>query len=609
MSRKARPVNNKSKSSQSFKLAKSNKVKTNWDLKHLYYKNETDPQIEKDITKAEKAYLKFAKKYRNRNFTKSPQSLAIALNDLEKLYQLPESRKPIYYFSYRLDLNSADSTAEKQLQLLSDRLTKVGNELIFFDVTISKIPKSKQKQFLNSKALSKYKYYLEREFMASKHILSEPEEKILSLKSNTSRYAWIAGTEKILNQQTVDHKGKIMPIAEVIEKLPDYPRVERHKVWLKLNQVLNRLAPIAENEINAIVQDKKVNDELRGYKKPYDATLLGYECEEKTFLNLLEVVENNYQISRDYYKLKKSLLPGKPTFIDRHEKLGKLPKYSFQHCVELCKSVFAELDNDYLKIFENMLANGQIDVYPKKGKTGGAFNSSAISQPTMVLLNHVDTFRSLECLAHEIGHAIHSEMSKVQPTFYQGYTLPTAETMSTFFEGLVKEKLLESLEGKQKLVILDYIISEKINAIMGCTARVKFELEFHDTIRSTGAMTSDELTRLFVSHMKQYVGNSFEIKPENGLSYIYISQFRRNFYHFTYAIGELGSSIMRSRLNTDPNFKSKLKTFLQAGGSKTVESIFKEAGIDLTKKSVYEEGLNILKDELSLYKNLVKTHK
>ena len=60
------------------------KIKTEWDLT-LYYKNEHDPQIEKDIVASINAYTSFAKKWRNKKFTSDANLLYKALTDYEAL--------------------------------------------------------------------------------------------------------------------------------------------------------------------------------------------------------------------------------------------------------------------------------------------------------------------------------------------------------------------------------------------------------------------------------------------------------------------------------------------------------------------------------------------
>src|SRR3989344_5316340 len=138
-----------------------NNIKIQWDLS-LLYKSVDDPQIEKDIVKAEKAYRAFAKKYTKRtDYLKNENVLVDALKDYKKLSDQAVS-KPYYYLYYRQDLNSKDEKVRAKMNLVSQRLQKLGNVVAFFSINLSKIPTSVQKKFLRSKKLISYRYLFKK---------------------------------------------------------------------------------------------------------------------------------------------------------------------------------------------------------------------------------------------------------------------------------------------------------------------------------------------------------------------------------------------------------------------------------------------------------------
>src|SRR5579872_2926963 len=167
-------------------------MKTSWNLE-LLYKSAKDPRIERDIKTFEKATEVFEKKYKGvagkptsaatQAFLKDENKLLAALTEYEKLAAMTESKRAVLYFYFRKDLNSTDQEAESMLNKLSDRLTKAGNKIVFFDLALGKIEPTYRKKFLKSKKLAHYRYMLERTFQTSHYNLSEPEEKILNLKS------------------------------------------------------------------------------------------------------------------------------------------------------------------------------------------------------------------------------------------------------------------------------------------------------------------------------------------------------------------------------------------------------------------------------------------
>ena len=179
------------------------KFKTEWDLT-LLYKSPTDPQIERDVQKVERLYADFAKKYdtKAKKYLENATALLKALSDYEKLSG-EASAKPFMYFHYRQHLNSADIVATEKIALLSNRATIAGNKVRFFELSLGKIAKEKQSSFLSNKKLSHFKVFLERIFSDARHALSEPEEKILSLKSLPAYSLWVQGNEKLLGSKYV----------------------------------------------------------------------------------------------------------------------------------------------------------------------------------------------------------------------------------------------------------------------------------------------------------------------------------------------------------------------------------------------------------------------
>lgn len=606
MSKNQKNKTNTFKYSATNKLPKLKSIKENWDLKKHYYSSEKDARIEEDLVKTEKAYASFAKKYQSLSWTKDAQSVIKTVTAYVKLIDLPGST-PAYYLSYRTELNSEDAVAEKLLNKLEERLTKMSNQIIFFDLALAKIPKTLQTTILSDPKAAKYKYYLTGVFEDAKYQLSEPEEKILNLKSNTSRGLWITATQKILNKKTIEWKGSVMPINGAIMQVENLPWKERHQMWNKIIPVLETVGEVAENELVALVLDKKVNDELRGYEKPYSATTKGYDSTDQTLETLVNVIQTKgYSLSSRFFKLKKKLLKKELSYIDRNESLSKSPVINFAAAVEIVRDVYYGTNPIYGQIFDEMLQNGQIDVWPKKGKSGGAFCSSGVNMPTVVLLNHNDSVDSLRTIAHEMGHAVHAYRSKTQPALYEGHTILTAETASTFFESLVADHMIAQATGKNKIALLDSSIGDRLMTMVMCIARFSAELEIHETIRSEGGMSWKEMATVLSKHLGKYAGPAIKMDYTDGLGVVNKIHYRSNFYQYSYSFGEIGSSIMRKRYHDDNSYISEVDKFLCLGESDNVENIFKAIGIDMGKEKTFLDGLKLIEDDIDLLEKLTK---
>lgn len=581
-------------------------AKETWDLPSLYYENEIDPRIEHDLVITEGAYRAFAKKHRSLKWLGTEAATLKAVKEYLDLESLPGS-KALYYFSYRQQLDANDTVAERALNRLSDRLTRVGNELLFFPLELAKMPADKRKKLLKHENAAPYRWFLKSLFADAKFQLTEPEEKTLNLKSLTSRSLWVTGTEKIINKKTIVWKGKPMPIHGALMQFEQLPCQERHQMWEKIKVVLKEVAEIAENELVALVLDKKVEDELRGYEKPYSATTRGYDSNDATLEKLVEVIAGRgYELSRRFFNLKRKALGTELTYIDRNESVGTEPRIPFSTAVSICRETFYDFDPEYGKYFDSMLERGQIDVWPKPGKGGGAFCSSGIGQPTMVFLNHNDSLESLRTLAHEMGHALHAFRSKSQPPYYEGHSILTAETASTFFESLAMESLLAKVGPEEQIAILNGMIGDRIGTMIMCIARFRFELEIHERIRKEGGMTWQEMSAALARHFSDYVGKSIDTKDEHGLIVVSKPHYRMNFYQYSYSFGEIGSSIMRARYKDDKSYGKEVDKFLSAGESASVEDIFRSIGIDMSEQETFHQGLDLLEKDIEKFEKLLR---
>ncbi len=587
------------------KQTKKGALKTEWNLK-LFYKSHNDPQIEIDLKKTEKAYTGFEKKYKIKDFIKDENNLFKALADYEILTEEVSSNHAFMYFHSAKDLNASDQKAEAAITQIIERLAKASNKIIFFELAVGRIPEEKQKQYLNSNKLKHFNYLLKGIFERARYNLSEAEEKILSLKSQPAHELWISGFDKLLSKQTVMWKNNELPLSKALSSISSLPIKDRYALQEKVLTTFKSISDFAEAEINAIYIDKKINDELRGLKNPYDATLLNHETDEKMVKALNLAVTKGYGISHRFYKLKAKLLKLKKlSYADRGVGIGKSVKVlSFEEGLKVVRDSFNEMDPHFAHILDSYLKNGQIDVYPKKGKTGGAYCWSNINTPTLVLLNHSDKMKEAMTLAHEIGHAIHGEYSKSQTPFYQGHSTAVAEVASTFFEQVVFDNVFKTLSPKEQIIALHDRINDTVSTIFRQMACFNFELNLHKAIREKGSVSKEEIAVMMNKEMKAYLGPVFDLKELDGYFFVNWSHIRRFFYVYSYAYGCLISRVLYKKYKEDPSYLEKVKQFLSAGNSKSPYDIFNEIGIDTSHTTFWEEGLKSIEEEVKLLEKL-----
>lgn len=583
-------------------------MKTKWDLENLYYTSLSDPQIEKDVVGFEASQDAFAKKYtEDKSFLTDPKALKEALLLIEETAK-KAFIKPLFYLFFVRDLDANNTKAQALEARLSDRYTKAGNKTIFFDVELGAVSKEQQKVFLESEELSHYRYFLEQLFENAKYTLSEKEEKILSLKSDVASSRWVNMVSTIEAKKMVPFSDGALPLPEAIEKVSDLPKEKRRELWANIITELKDMAEMSAHELNAVVTNHKINGELRGYTDPEEPTILGNENNKEVINTLASTVTDAFSLSHRFYAAKAKFLgEEKLQYEDKSIDLGKFETvFSFEKSAELVKKAFGDINPLYGDLFQSFLDNGQIDVYPQKGKTGGAFCAHQTGLKTMLLLNHVDTLRSFETLAHEMGHAIHSERSKTQTPLYEGYSTAVAETASTFFEAVVQDALLQTLPEKEQLLLLHNSIQGDISTIFRQITAYNFEKDLHAKVRKEGFVDKEALATLLAKHLKDQLGDAVEVSDDDGYSYVYWSHFRNFFYVYTYAYGQLVSKALFARYKKDPAYSAQIDTFLTRGGSMRAEGIFEDIGLSFLDGAVFKEGLAALEKDIEQFEKAVK---
>ncbi len=583
---------------------------TAWNLS-LLYKGVDDPQIEQDMCAIEQACLAFAKKFRGKPYTETPEALLKALKAYEALQKIVSEPKPLWYFMLKSDLNSNDVEITAKIAFFRERTTTAENNITFFTLALGAIPQKEQKKFLAFPALKPHAYFLKRIFAESAHHLSEKEEQLVDLLSSTSYRAWKDLTKRALNKKTLPYKGKKEPIAVLVGLVPTLPLAQRTQLHKKLNEVFYSLADIAEAELNAVYTFKKVMDERRGFLKSYDATILGYENDTTVVEGLVSLVTKKFSIAHRFYALHAKLLGLKRlTLADRSVLLGNTRTFfDFETSVVMLRNALASLGEEYVSIFDRFIAEGHIDVYPKLGKRSGACCQGMGDLPVFVLLNHTNDVRSLQTFAHEIGHAIHTELAKTQPVLYKNYSIAPAEVASTFFELVMFDEILKHVPEKERFALLHMRASDDMATIFRQIACFNFERELHEKVRNEGFVSHEDIAYLMQANLTSYLGKSVEVSKEDGYFFVYWSHIRNFFYVYTYAYGQLISRALYEEWKKDASFVKKIHAFLSAGGSMSPEDIFKSIGIDVKDPAFFTQGLASIEQDIAELERLAKDKK
>lgn len=593
----------------------STKYKTNWNL-DLLVKDFDDSKLTEEQVQIKSKVDIFINKWNPRNdYLSDPKVLTEAINEYELLFREKglEGNTGLYlYLKSCLDQTNADVKA--RLNKVDEFSRNLYNNLQFFTHRIALIEESKQLTILQYADLSDYRHFLTKLFQEGKYLLSEAEEKILNLKAKTSSSNWIQLTSELLAKEEgsiINSEGKKEKknFSEIISLMDNKNKPTRDSAAKVFNKVMSKWVDVAEAEINSILESKKINDDLRKVKRPDFFRHLSDDIESEVVDSLIESVSTRFDISRRFYNLKSKLLGvDKLEYHERNLEIGKVvKKYTFDDGVDLVKKVFSDLDPEFNQIFSNFLENGEIDVYPQKGKINGAFCLSNLNtQPIYLLLNHNDKLNDVLTLAHEAGHGIHFELAKKQNSLNFGASLATAEVASTFMEDFVLEEILKDADDEMKLELMMSKLNDDISTIIRQVACYKFETDLHVAFKEKGYLSKKDIGKLFQNNMKEYMGDSVKQSKGSENWWIYWSHIRNFFYVYSYASGLLISKSLQKSTRENKEFIKKVKIYFEAGKSDTARNIFLNLGIDIADRTFWEKGLENISEYLDEAEMLAK---
>jgi oligoendopeptidase F len=524
-----------------------------------------------------------------------------------------------YYFWLRVQQDQNDPKLKAKLNKIQDFSKKIENDSQFFYLRVARIPPEDQQRFLDHEALRKYRHYLERIFAESRYHLSEPEEKIMNLKSPTSYGNWTRMTEGFLSKEeraVITEKGlkKVLPFSEISGLMNSKTKRVRNAAALAFNDILKKNVDVAEAELNSVLQNKKIDDELRGAPRPDILRHLADDIDSPVVDALIDSVAMRFSISARYYALKARLLKVKRLqYHERNVEYGTIAKrYAYLQAVNLVYTVMNKLDHQFGDIFSRFIKNGQIDAYPRKGKNSGAFcMHNLMTQPTYILLNHTGKLHDVLTIAHETGHGINNELIRErQHALDFGTPTSTAEVASTFMEDFVLDQILHTADEELRLAIMMAKLNDDVSSIFRQVACYRFEQELHALFRSKGYLSKEEIGTLFRKHMAAYMGDAVEQSAGSENWWVYWSHIRYFFYVYSYASGLLISKSLQNSVKNDWQFIDKVKGFLSSGFSDTPKNIFVKLGIDIADKRFWDTGLNevesLLEDTTRLAQKLGK---
>lgn len=587
-------------------------IKYRWNLEEMY---SNDKLWEKDIDTAEKLTQEFLK--RKGSVMKSSSSLLASLRAMEEIDILLE--KAFVYARMRMDEDNRDSKRQKNLDMITSTLAKLGSDLSFFIPEILEASEAKIREFMSEEqGLDQYSHMLETLLRNQSHVLSEEEENILASLSqvNSAPHAIF----NMLNNadmkfgEIVDEKGNSVELTHgnYITMMQSHNRDVRKNAFEKIYQTYEKLINTISSTYAYSVKNDVVRSQIRKYPSARNASLYPDNIPESVYDNLVKVVNDNLTNLHRYMSLRKKILGIENQYMwDVYVPLVDLPEneYPFEDGVDIVLKALSPLGNDYCNALKNGIDSRWIDVYETPGKTSGAYSFGSYNSMPYSLMNYTDTLNDVFTLIHEMGHSMHSYYTrKTQPYTYGDHSIFTAEVASTVNESLLIKYLLENEKNIEvRKYLINFYLEQFRATLFRQTMFAEFEHMSHDYVENNGSLTPSWLNEEYEKLNQKYYGNSIEKDDYIKYEWARIPHFYRAYYVYQYATGfSAATSLSKRILDGGDKERNDYLKFLSLGSSKYPVDLLKIAGVDMTSTKPVSEAMqtfNTLLDELErLYK-------
>ena len=579
-----------------------------WDLTDLYADRSA---LEDDLQTAAEEAEDFAETYRGRVDALAPEALAEALAAYEALSDRAGRAFTYAYLHWATDTNDTDRGA--LLQQVREQYNQINQQLIFFELEWANVDADRAQQLMEHEALADYRHYLELEQLRKDHLLSEPEEKILSEKSVTGRSAWNRFFDETMGAARFELDGETMTQQQILSKLYEPDRDLRRRAALAFTDGLQGNLRELTFVFNTVLADEASDDRLRDYDHWLASRNLDNEVDDDTVDALIEAVTSRYDLVARFYRLKKKLLGLDELYdYDRYAPIGEADtRYEWSTAQDLVLTAYGDFHRQMAEVAEQFFTDNWIDAALADGKRSGAFSHGAVpSAHPYVLLNYTGKTRDVQTLAHELGHGVHQYLAREQGPLQAGTPLTTAEMASVFGEMLVFQRLMRHEDDpKNKLAMLVSKIDDTLATVFRQIAMNRFEDRIHTARRQEGELSPDRFSALWIETQEKMFEDSVTLGEHYRHWWSYIPHFIHSpGYVYAYAFGELLVLALYARYREAGDaFADQYVDLLSAGGSDWPHELVGELGIDLTDLTFWTQGLGAIEDLIEQAEELAST--
>ena len=572
-----------------------------WDLTPLY-KGFDDPAYEADMA-AMKAlvadFTAFAKELPN------VEPVAGLRRGVELLEKLADLSKLFGYANLRSATNTKDPEPGSYMGRIMAIRSGMAAPSAAFNAWVVQLP-DLMELVRGDEYLKDYEFYFAGKVDSARYQMSGEAESVMAKMGMSGGSAWGKLQSYLTSTVPVSYRGTTTNLSAIrnLAYDPD-PQVRKDAYEAEIACYEAIKEPVA-HALNAIKLETISQCQLRGYESALDRTLLNSDMKRETLEAMLGAMDEYLPKFWQYLKAKAKALGhenGLPWY-DLFAPMGEASTtFTTEDAKEYLVKQFSTFDEELTAMVARAFDEAWIDFYPRDGKRGGAFCSSirAIGQ-SRILTNFDGMFTDVVTLAHELGHAFHNQCIRDHRPLNQGYSMPLAETASTFNECVVMNAAIGSAANKdERIALIESQLQDATQIICDIYSRYRFETMVFAN-REQKFMNADALCGFMMEAQKQSYGDGLDHDCLHPFMWVCKSHYYGpTFYNFPYAFGGLfARGLYAQYVKEGPSFVAKYKKLLNTTPVATAEDVAKVADIDLTDKNFWRGALQTIADQIDL---------
>ena len=579
-----------------------------WNLDPIY-RSFDDPAFAADLAAAKEKLAQFTDFTKNLSAAEPAQALHDGIAMQEVLSEL--AGKLGLYASLRQSTNTRDAEAASQLGVLMALYSGMAGPEAAFKDWATKLPNLMELVEADP-FLQDYKFLFSNMLDSSRYLLPGMGEQIMARMRLSGGNAWSDLQGYLTSTVPVEYNGDITNLSAIRNLAYDPDPAVRKAAYEAEIACYDRIKDSVAFALNAIKLETISDCQLRGYDSPLARTLKHSDMKRETLDAMLSAMDEYLPKFWQYMKAKAKALGhenGLPWY-DLFAPMGSAgEKYTAESSRDLLVKLFSTFDQELADMVARAFDNAWIDFYPRDGKSGGAFCAGAeCLNESRILTNFDGQFTAVVTLAHELGHAFHNQCIQSHRPLNKDYSMPVAETASTFNECVVMAAAIENASSDgERLALIESQLQDATQIICDIYSRFRFEAKVFEN-REEQFMNADALCGIMMDAQKQCYGDGLD---ENCLHpYMWVCKshyYGPTFYNFPYAFGGLfARGLYAQYLAEGEAFVPKYKKLLFTTPIATVEDTAKVANIDLTDKEFWRSALQTIADQIDQFCALVE---